>query len=78
MTRGHLDSHKGWLFLTLVLNTFISLNKKKNCVNKNQRCQPIHQKYKAKENTYKHNPKKKKNQQKSSKDLMQRGFMVTK
>jgi len=33
--------------------------KKKNPVNKNQAWEPIHQKYKAKENTSKHNPKKK-------------------
>ncbi len=42
----------------------------------------IHQKYKANENTSRHNPKKNKiktnNQQKSSKDPMQRGLMVTK
>jgi hypothetical protein len=29
---------------------------KKNLVNKNQGCEPIHQKYKAKENTSGHNP----------------------
>jgi hypothetical protein len=60
MIRGHFDSHKGWLFLELVLNTFVNLNKMKNCVNKNQRWEPIHQKYKAKKNTNKHNPKKEK------------------
>jgi hypothetical protein len=47
--------------------------KKKNLVIKNQRWEPIHQKYKANENTSRHNPKKKtkaSNQQKSGKDLM--------
>jgi len=34
--------------------------KKKNPVNKNQRWEPIHQKYKANENTSRHNPKKNK------------------
>jgi hypothetical protein len=36
------------------------LTKKKNHVNKNQRWEPIHQKYKANENTSRHNPKKEK------------------
>jgi hypothetical protein len=46
---------------------------KKNPINKNQGWVPIHQKYKAKENTIRHNPKKKtkaKNQPKSGKDLL--------
>jgi hypothetical protein len=54
---------------------------KKNLVNKNQGQEPINQKYKANENTSRHNPKKKtkaNNQQKSSKNPMQRGLMVTK
>ncbi len=36
--------------------------KKKNPVNKNQGWEPIHQKYKANENTSRHNPKKKQKQ----------------
>jgi hypothetical protein len=53
----------------------------KNLVNKNQGWEPIHQKYKANENTSTHNPKTKtkvNNQQKLIKDLMQRGVMTTK
>jgi hypothetical protein len=34
--------------------------RKKNHVNKNQGWEPIHHKYKANENTSRHNPKKKK------------------
>jgi hypothetical protein len=59
----------------------LHLKRKKNLVNKNQGWEPIHQKYKANENTSRHNPKKKtkvNNQQKLIKDLMQRGFMTTK
>ncbi len=54
---------------------------KKNPVNKNQGWESIYQKYKANENTSRHNPKEKKkanNQQKSGKDPMQRGLMATK
>jgi hypothetical protein len=47
----------------------------RNPVNKNQGWEPIHQKYKAKENTSKHNPEKR---QKSGKDLMQRGLTTMK
>jgi hypothetical protein len=36
--------------------------KKKNPITKNQRWKPIHKKYKANENTNRHNPKKKKKQ----------------
>jgi hypothetical protein len=36
--------------------------KKKNIVYKNQGWKPIHQKYKAKESTNRHNPKKKQKQ----------------
>jgi hypothetical protein len=35
---------------------------KKNPANTNQRWEPIHQKYKANENTSRHNPKKKQKQ----------------
>jgi hypothetical protein len=52
-------------------------NGRKNLINKNQRWEPIYQKYKANENTSKHNPKKEKNKQ-SSKDLMQRGLIAMK
>ncbi len=48
---------------------------KKNPINKNQGWEPIHQQYTAKENTSKHNPKKK---QKSGKDPMQRGLTTMK
>jgi hypothetical protein len=44
--------------------------RKRNPITKNQRWKPIHQEYKANENTSKHNPKKKEktnNQQKSDK-----------
>jgi hypothetical protein len=37
----------------------IGLKEKKNHVNKNQGWEPIHKKYKAKENISRHNPKKK-------------------
>jgi hypothetical protein len=50
-------------------------------VNKNQGWEPIHQKYKAKENTSKHNPKRKQKwtiNKKSNKDPMQKGLMITK
>jgi hypothetical protein len=46
---------------------------RKSLVIKSQRWEPIHQKYKANENTSRHNPKKKTkaiNQQKSGKDLI--------
>jgi hypothetical protein len=59
----------------------IHQEKKKKPVNKNQGWKPIHQKYKANENISKHKPKKNtkaNNQQKLSKDRMQRGLMVTK
>jgi hypothetical protein len=49
----------------------ISFDTKKNLVNKNQGWEPIQQKYKAKENTSRHNLKKKQkknNQQRSGKD----------
>jgi len=65
-----------------VVHACNEVEKKKNHVNKNQGWEPIHQKYKANENTSTHNPKKKRqkanNQQKSSKDPMQRGLMITK
>jgi len=54
--------------------------KKKNPVNKNQGWEPIHQKYKANENTSRTQPKEKtkaNNQQKTHKDLMQRGLTDT-
>jgi hypothetical protein len=54
-----------------------NLHYKKNSVNKNQGWEPIQQKYKANENTSRHNPKKN-NQQKSSKDPMQSVLMATK
>jgi hypothetical protein len=37
---------------------WVDRKKKKNIVNKNQGWEPIHQKYKANENTSRHNPKK--------------------
>jgi hypothetical protein len=52
-----------------------------NLVNKNQGWENNHQKYKANENRSKHNLTKKtktNSQQKSSKDLKQRGLMATK
>jgi hypothetical protein len=59
-----------------------SVQKKKNLVNKNQGREPIHQKYKANENTSRHNPKKKQkqtiNKNQVKRDPMQRGFMTTK
>jgi len=53
---------------------------KKNHGNKNQGQEPIHQKYKANENTSRQPKEKTKanNQQKSGKDPMQRGLMTTK
>jgi len=56
---------------------------RKNFVNKNEGWEPIHQKYKANENTTRHNPKKKQKQtinknHVKSKDLMQRELMTTK
>jgi len=51
---------------------------KKSLVNKNQGWEPIHQKYKANENTSRHNPKKKQKQtmnKKSCKDLTRRRLM---
>jgi hypothetical protein len=54
---------------------------KKNPVNQNQGWEPIHQKYKANENTSRDTTKEKtkaNNQQKSGKDLMQRGLMTMK
>ncbi len=58
-------------------------NRKEKHVNQNEAWEPIHQKYKANENTTKHNPKKKQKQtinknHVKSKDLMQRGLMATK
>jgi hypothetical protein len=53
----------------------------KNPVKNNQGWEPIHQKYKANENTSKHNPKiktKANNEQKSGKDPVQRGLMAMK
>jgi len=55
----------------------------KNLVNKNQGWEPIHQKYKANENSSRHNRKKNKsktinNKKKSSKDLVQTGLMTMK
>jgi hypothetical protein len=41
---------------------FVQKLKNKNHVYKNKREEPIHQKYKANENTSKHNPKKKQKQ----------------
>jgi hypothetical protein len=58
-----------------------SSTKNKNPGNKNQGWKPIHQKYKANENTSRHNPKKKNkanNRQKLGRDLMQRGLTVIK
>jgi hypothetical protein len=43
------------------INNFF-LKKKKNPINKNQRWELIRQKYKANENTSRHNPKKKQKQ----------------
>jgi hypothetical protein len=40
---------------------------KKNLVNKIQGWEPIHQKYKAKDNTSRHNPKEKKEKQTTNK-----------
>jgi hypothetical protein len=53
---------------------------RKKLITKNQRWEPIYQKYKANENTSRHNPTKKKvnNQQKSIKKPMQRIFMIMK
>jgi hypothetical protein len=55
---------------------------KKNFVNKNQRWEPIHRKYKANDNTSRHNPKTKKQKQtiniKSGKDPTQRGLTTMK
>jgi hypothetical protein len=61
-------------------NFIVKQRKKKNLVYQNQGWEPIHQKYEANENTSRHNPKRKKanNQQKSSKDPMQRRLMATK
>jgi hypothetical protein len=39
-----------------------TLDKKKKCVYKNQRWEPIHQKYKANESMSRHNPKEKQKQ----------------
>jgi hypothetical protein len=56
--------------------------KKKSPGNQNQGWEPIHQMYKANENTSIYNPKEKQkltiNQKKSSKDLMQKGLIATK
>jgi hypothetical protein len=52
--------------------------KKKNPVNKDQGWEPIHLKYKANENTSRHNPKEKQKQmitKKSDKNPMQRGLI---
>ncbi len=62
------------LSLNLELPSPFEKKKKKDHVNKNQGCEPIHQKYKANENKSRYNPKKK---QKSSKDPMQRVLMAT-
>jgi hypothetical protein len=57
--------------------------KKKNPVNKNQGWEPIHQKYKANENTNRHNPKKKqkqtinKNQVKAKENIVQAMMKVS-
>ncbi len=79
----------GSLWLTQVAMAMMVLNVRgvtwsstnnKNPGNKNQGWKPIHQKYKANENTSRHNPKKKtkaNNQQNLSTDLMQRGLTVT-
>jgi len=51
----------------------------KPCKKINQGLEPIHQKYKANENTSRHNPKKKtkaNNQQKLGEHPMQRGLMA--
>jgi hypothetical protein len=61
----------------------IGLNEKKTHVNKNQGWEPIHQKYKAKENTSRHNPKKKQKwtinkKINKNKDSMQKGLIITK
>ncbi len=58
------------------------VKKLKNHVNKNQRKEPIQQKYKANENTSRHYPKKKKtnNHQKLDKNIMQKrthGYKMT-
>jgi hypothetical protein len=58
------------------LRPTLSIFEKKNHVNKNQWWRPIHRKQKENENKNRHNPKEKKlkNQQKSNKHPMQRGF----
>jgi hypothetical protein len=59
----------------------VFLKEKENPVNKDQGWEPIQQKYKANENTSRHNLKRKQkqnNQQKSGKDLMQRGLTTIK
>jgi hypothetical protein len=64
------------------LQLFMGDDKKKNPVyKKKQGWEPIHQKYKASEDTSRHKLKKKtkvNNQQKLIKDPMQRGLMTTK
>jgi hypothetical protein len=60
----------------------VVLLKKENAVNKKQGRESIRQKYKANENTSRHNSKKKQkqtiNKKKSGKDPTQRGLMVEK
>jgi hypothetical protein len=55
---------KNWLETSFDFICVIGIEPKwkKNLVNKNQRGEPIHQTYKANENTSKHNPKKKQKQ----------------
>jgi hypothetical protein len=50
-----------------VLHACNEVKKKKNHVNKDQGWEPIHQKYKANENTSRHNPKNKSKQSTKSK-----------
>ncbi len=61
---GHHHLLLGWLIWTPgVLIRFHTDNQvEENLVNKNQGWEPIHQKYKANENTSRHNPKKKQKQ----------------
>jgi hypothetical protein len=66
----------------LLMNQRLRFNKKKNPLNKNQGWEPMHQKYKANENTSRHNPKKKqkqtinKNQVKTKENVVVRATKV--
>ncbi len=62
-------------------SSYLQQHKEKKSINQNQGWEPIHENYKATENTSKHNPKKKtkaNNQQKSSKNPMQKELMAMK